>query len=386
MREQPLLLTDPLGDDGFCASDEARGKVKAERCLQKLNPAFVSAAGLVGLDWSAQCLTIGSREPLSPETRDALRFATGLDIIRVILPTDAPVMHGNARTLPTTPSTPPSQATSLFGLFGSWLDGDTHALSAFEPLATLLRAGFSPRAAGDILLEPRRGARQLQGTGLKVAKGLCEGKSLRDAGRLADAFPPYIDHALGACRDEADEHGLFVRLVGFEAECERRAGCGRAAMRETVILWLSLAVVWFQLFGIAGMAIVAAGCCIVFRLYTVSARSRINDRLRAEVLALVATLASTGTSVRSVIQSAMKRLQGSVPTWGRMPDTRDGLADALALDPVFRAVLMNGNLPDVSQHLSQDCAYRANAQVAKSLHVSRMVALVGIGTALALAL
>lgn len=66
------------------------------------------------------------------------------------------------------------------------------------------------------------------------------------------------------------------------------------------------------------------------------------------------------------IRASLARLDAMLPTWGTLPDTRDGLARALALPPSSRALLMKGDLADATRLCARLHSQRGDSALTQS--------------------
>ena len=384
MTQGPLLLTDRVVPDASPVQEES-SEAEARRTVGALNPRFVAGHGLVGIAQSDGRLTVGSASEPTLDMREALRFATGLEIDVVRLTPEQ--LHALR------PADPASAPPSRFETFRSAMAGIAgkrrgapalmgERLPALQALAHLVDAGYSLRSAGQLMLDANETDPAAQTPHDRLARRLAEGGSLAAATADSDLFPPYMRRAFSACRDPAEEARALVSLAAFEAKRERQRERGLFAVAEAVLLWTVATLLCLQVALWAAVPAMVAGVYIAVRLRELTAPAEPGPSQRADILDLTALLARCGLSPRQTIRVAMSLLEQLRPTWGTLPDTREALADALGATPLGRALLAGGELGERAVREAERQQGQATASVERLMRLSRIGAVACAGAAL----
>lgn len=338
-----------------------------------LNPQFLRARAVVVIDRSDTQLVVGSVEPPGADVIAALRFASGLAIEAVILSAEdfarhlarfepACVSAGSATdTRPQdsgddAPITriavenaafalPNERAESLFERAASALRSPPSAALALLPLARLIEAGLTSQDAGQALLAISHDAKNRIAPSLvPLAEALAQGRTLDDAIALVPDLPDFMLAVMEAAHCEEDRASAIGRIADWIRIVERRNVNSARLATELAVSAAAAAVFAFTIALAAGFIMAAAAILAVSHARLAVGRRALNNGVRAEVLFLVATLAQLRLPVTVIVRAGAAYLAGRLPTWGRLPDTREGLADALGLDAVSRIVLLSGEL------------------------------------------
>ncbi len=387
-------------------SDPAITVCKVAMRTGGLSPAFLHARRIVPLNQTGDRLTVGCTSVLSDQDRVALEFATGLQIqthqmlaeeidaclAKLASPASSP--HGSPTTSRGIPETRREQIPlahdrksqdSLTDLAGAFLQSlAARSPAAWAPLSELLEAGYSPKEAGDILLRPDHLAPALDPVLHGLAGRLSDGTSLGEAVMQNTLIPRWLRLALAAIPSEAGQAAALVRFSAFERTIVTRSGETRAVRLEAGMLWLPVVLAWFAIENGAGMAFGALALAGLVWLRSLTASDRRSDTIRGRIFGMVHLASEFELPPSAAVRIATASLDAVYPTWGVLPDTREGLADALALPPVSRAVLMKGGLAEASARLEMLYEGRRIAQLDRARWLVRTTAACLFGTALVL--
>lgn len=354
--------------------------------IEGLNPAFLRGRGIVPLNRTGAQLTVGCARGLTDEDRAALEFATGLEIRIAEWPKQK--IEAYLAELAAAPERPDTAAArldaaakrgsgqapvvpdqtgqiSLMDLFGARLHRFSRSYAPFAPLAQLLEAGYSPREAGEVLVKTDHPA-QLPGPACQaLAMRLAAGTTLGEAVEQDADIPRWLRSAIAACHSEAGQIGAFVRLTAFDRTMSIRSAETARQRLESAVLWLAAAVAWFVLATSAGLFVAAFALAGVIWFRDLSAPHHRTDAMRARVLGMLEVAASLDLSPSAAIRVSMASLDAVSPTWGALPDTREGLADALALPPFSRALLMKGTLGQAAGLAASEHSMRSVNKLAR---------------------
>lgn len=385
-----------------------RGFTVCEAAIRtgRLSPAFLHARGIVPLDQTGDRLTVGCTSVLPDEDRIALEFATGLQILTRHMPAgeiDACLAQLSGPSfrphVPSTNSRGKAAAcgelvsladdrkgqVSLTDLAGGWLQRFAPRSPApWGPLSELLEAGYSPEEAGDILRESDHPVPALDPVLRGLAGRLSRGISLSEAMMQDTLIPRSLRLALAAIPSEAAQATALVRFNAFERTMVSRTREGRAVRLEAAMLWLPVVLAWFSIGNGAGTALAALALAGMVWLRSLTGSDRRSDTIRARVLGMVQLASEFELPPSAAIRIATADLDAVYPTWGALPDTREGLADALALPPVSRAVLMKSGLAEASSRLEKLYEGRRIAQLERCRWLVRTTAACLFGAALVL--
>lgn len=378
-----------------------------------LNPSFLKTRSIVVLDRSGTRLIIGSPGELDQDVASALQFACGLAIDHVVLPSnefeellagEAGSQHVPVQLTPTylLDRDPPLSAAldhqngafprsmgntqSLFNRVGSAVSTDSTQSLSFGPLARLLEAGCLPIEAGREILALAHHGTKVDPDGQRIARALAEGRSLGEAIALSPGPVDYLPAILAACACERDQIDTVVKIAAWFADNDRRHDTVARFVVEIAALGGAASLVAFAITVPAGFAVVAVCAFLGLRVRDAIAGPQVTDGVRAEVLGLVATLAALKLPPMIAIRSAAAHLARRMPTWGKLPETREHLAQALALDPMARRLLLSGDLAESACHAANDHAERGDAAVARLRWQARGGALALLSIALVVAL
>ncbi|OBX19817.1 hypothetical protein A9995_04460 [Erythrobacter sp. QSSC1-22B] len=358
------------------------------------------------LDQTSDRLTVGCTSVLPDEHRIALEFATGLqiqthhmhaeEIDACLAKFGSPTfsLHGSPRNSHGKPETRQEQVPlphdrksqhSLTDLAGAFLQSlAAPSPAAWAPLSELLEAGYSPKEAGDVLLRPDHLAPALDPVLIELAGRLADGVSLGEAVTDNDLIPRWLRLSLAAIPNEAGQAAALICFSAFERTIVARSGEARAVRLEAAMLWLPVVLAWYSIENGAGMAFAALASAGFFWLRSLTASDRRSDTIRGRIFGMVHLASEFELPPSASVRIATASLDAAYPTWGMLPDTRKGLADALALPPVSRAVLMKGGLAASSARLETLYEERRIAQLDRARWLVRTTAAGLFGTALVL--
>lgn len=358
----------------------------------QLNTDFLSARGIAVLDDSPDALTVVMADPSDGDALAALRFAAGKPVFVQAsdpvpdAPTNAPDA-GSTSSAPlelqpfalAPPAPAPARSSSLTQTIGRWLDGAPLDALGFAPLAALIESGLSPQQAASEIITASHGS-ALPEPAARLLDRLVAGESLDRALPAAGPSAAWLATALSACPDESDRQNAFVALVRQEeqaAEHTVRAGAALA-------VYLALAVPFVAALGAVSLPIAILALALTgwlgARLWALNTSTPRSPAVRAAVLGTVAILATNRAAPRSAIRSGFARLARTVPTWGSLPETRDELANALALDPLERTGLLAGELDAAAASAARRSAWQARRELERHRLVARVAnaALAGV--------
>ncbi|MGB7407536.1 MAG: hypothetical protein WA908_03460 [Pontixanthobacter sp.] len=323
-----------------------------------LNRNYLCVRGMTLLNHTDDVAIVACARPVTFEERAALEFA--LDANVQFVDSSAEQASGEATVVrdravvterepkPAAPIGQPSLTDLFWARFGS---NRSHDDPLFF-LAHLLDAGYAPREAAGCVLDGRAGAVAGGTTQTRLIDALDAGRDFAEAVRDDHTVPPSIRTVVAALNREPDQIAALTALVQFD-NVRTQAEPDFAARRNTVILAWVLAIaaassvsVWFG----AAATVIAIG--LLIRLHAHTRRACNVDGTRAEVLAFLKVAATFDIPPSVAIRASMIRLQTLTPTWGSLPDTREGLISALELPPLSRAMLMKGDLSPAAGRLA----------------------------------
>ncbi len=378
-----------------------------------LNAGFLQARSIVVLDRTSTRLTVGSPGKLDNDVAVALQFACGLAIDHVVLPADhfaQPLADQSGAQATAAPSMPVvsvdrdptsvaaadypgtahptalGKSQSLFDRVGAAVSADRKGGLAFGALARLLDAGFLPIEAGREILALADWSPEIDQDGLRIARALVAGCPLDEAIALSPGPVDCFAGLLAACACERDQIDAVVKIAAWSDENDRRQATVARSVVEMAALGAAATLVAFTFAMPAGFAVVAACVFLGLRARHAIAGPQVNDGLRADVLGLVATFAALRLPPMIVIRSAAAHLAKRMPTWGKLPETREDLARALALDPMARTLFLRGDLAEAAQRVAGDYARRDRAVMDHLRWQARAYALGLLSLALIMAL
>lgn len=346
-----------------------------------INPQFLRAHAVVVVDRSDTHLVIGTVKPPAADVLAALRFASGLAIDAVVLSPEDFAVHqaksepswmsgGSADKTRPQASTddvpvtrigvetaafarPDRRSASLFDRAASALRTPPSADLALLPLARLIEAGLTPQDAGLALLAMSHDAKNRIAPSLvPLAEALAQGRTLDDAIALAPDLPDFLLAVIDAAHREEDRASAIVRIADWIRVVERRHVDSARLATELAVAAAAATVLAFTIALAAGLLVGAASILALSHARLVLGRHALNDGVRADVLFLVAALAELKLPVTVIVRAGAGYLAGRLPTWGRLPDTRESLADALTLDAVSRIVLLRGDLKGAAHRVA----------------------------------
>lgn len=363
----------------------------ADLPIEGLNPAFLRSRGIVLLNRKGTWLTVGCADGLTDGDRAALQFATGLDIKIAALPTQKieagsetaqlsdqtakafqAAVKGSSAQVSVAPNF--THQTSLMDMIGLWLHRYTRSTAPFAPLAKLLEAGYSPRVAGETLIGTNYPVSALDPSLAVLAKRLATGATLRDAVDQDTNTPRWLHLALAASHSEAGQIAAFVRLINFDRTVSVRLAEIQRQRLDCFMLWVATVLIWFVVATWAGLLVTALALAGTIWLRDLSASHHRSHAMRARVLGMLEAAASLDLPPSAAIRASMASLNAVSPTWGALPDTRDGLANALELPPLFRALLMKGTLGEAASLAASEHTVRSDAELAWSCWLNSRVA------------
>ncbi len=309
-----------------------------------LNPSYLRSRGLVVLERDRDSVTVGSWRDLDVGERRALEFATGAQLRLVRLSKDevaaraapdavdqpVPALH-SAAGMPHAPSL----ASLLQEKFR--VGGSPEAM-----LAHLLEAGYSPQDAWTSFDVDGSHTSRLPGFSTAMARG----DSFADAIEGEGALPLWLRNIVAASHEEDAQIGSFIAVARFDETMARMSTTVRRSRIEAAMLWLAAVVAAFTVSAVFGLIAATTGTAMTLWYGRLCARHPQSDLMRAEILRMVDVAARRDIPPTLAIRASLARLDAVLPTWGTLPDTREGLAKALSLPPLSHAVLMKGDLSE----------------------------------------
>ncbi len=252
-------------------------------------------------------------------------------------------------------------------------------------LGRLLAAGFTPAEAGTIITQAHGRGVCLPAGDLAAAEGLSKGQNL-EAALAQAAVSPWLKFALACAHEGADQATIVVKL----SDCEAAMAHGRSEARRLVLelaAWTVPALIAWRSISLSACALIAAGIVLIWVNIRAVVRDRPNnDVVRAAVLEIISALARLGMLDSVAIRIGLVRLNSLAPTWGQLPDEREGLARALALPPLTAALLERGDLAEAAARTAYQCRERAKQILERTRWLVRCSGILLVGTATTLLL
>lgn len=364
-------------------SVSAVGRASASSCL---NPVFCRDRGVALIGWNRGTARVGMVDPGDAETLAALRFALGCEIASIAMTRDEVDLHNESeRSYPRPTSTVPAPGPatlellpvdrpepSLVAVAGGRAIARMRGSTPLAPFERLLRAGIRLPEAGAVLVAAHATGQQLAPETLALAvEARDQGDLSLQAGRGDTPIPDWLVSALSSLPAGADAAPLLGRLLGIERNLgTRRSSLARLAV-EIAVAGVLVAAIWWPLSIAASLAVAVVAAT---SLYWLAGGNPQFALVRIAILDIVGTLKGSGASSAAAIRIALERLRQDAPTWGRSPDTREELANALRLDPLTTAVLKHGALDVAARYASEICAEHEDNALATRQWIARMVA------------
>ncbi|MGB3794909.1 MAG: hypothetical protein WA957_01235 [Alteraurantiacibacter sp.] len=361
--------------------------------MGKLNPAFVARHSIVLLDGDSDEITVAMANPADRAALAGLRFAMARSIRAVPLATAGQtkldevlelgefevVVQGEPQ--PCEGSDASSSSTlSLTAIFDTWLQGERRNALGIAPLIAMLESGHSLAEASDALLRGSAGSTLPTATH-HVATALLRGQPLDQALRTTRQIPRWFGFAVASVPAADQQIAAAICLFHQEEHAAGRHDRTRMALVEHLALWFAICGIWTLVSGL-GVALVALlGAWFAFRLGKLTKRAATSDLVRYRILELIAALTSLQVAPRQAVRVGFTCLAAWSPTWGKLPDTREGLAEALEL-PAFERALLHGNLDEASMRVARECEKRADMALHRHRWLARCSAFTLGGAAL----
>lgn len=328
----------------------------------KLNPAYFAQRGLVPLGLNDERLAVGMADVGDHETIAALHLATGYAIdpvamsvaeIRALLdrgPLPQPASPGPAPR-------PSGNAESLLDHLLRWGRGESGG-TFLLPLAQLLDAGYAPVEAGEVLLGAQAGGHRTGPALADLSARLASGTELEAALLESPDVPRWIADAVASCHQPADQLAALGGIVFATREAARQRESARRLALEAGLWSLPIIAAWLAVSVPTGILAMLLCVFALAQVGSLTTRGPRNEFVHGEVLAIIAVLADLRVPPASAIRGGLSRLNAVAPTWGRLPDCREELANALDLPPLSAALLMRGELGSAATRVSAICAER----------------------------
>lgn len=363
----------------------------------RLNPVFCRERGVALIKWDGDAALVGMIDPGDPETLAALRFAIGCAITPVAMMRAEVDRHNEAErsdlraasAMPAAgsaaaldPHLPNRAGPSLSEIARQRVIAKMGVAASLAPFEPLLRAGLALPEAGAALLAAHATGQQLAPNTLALAVMARDQTGVfGEVAGGAALIPGWIVSALSSMPAGTNPAPLLANLL----EVERTLGLRRTDLIRlaveiatagvlVVAVWLPLSVV---------MALVLALCAATALYWLAGGKPRF-ALVRIAVLKLVGALKRNDVSSAAAISIALERLQEDAPTWGRLPDTREELSNALRLDPLTAATLQHGALEIGARCASEICAEREDNALAAVRWIARLGAVSAFGVAILL--
>jgi len=372
----------------------------------RLNVAYCLGRGVAPLDWSETeggTLTLGMADPEDRDAIEAIRFATGANVVPV------PMSIEEVRTRledyqlreKGVAAAPPSarvsedlrlhagaldRGPSLAGVISDRVKSRSEYGRALEPLGALLSGGYTLSEAGAVILAAHAAGERFDGPDLALAEHLRAGGGLESLQDLNPGVPDWMRRGMVNLPSGAGHARVLAELVASGKEFSDRRGATGRLLAEIVVLGIPAVASWWSLSALASLLLAMLGLVALVHVGQLGGRGRSGDFVRAHVLQLIAVLCSHRVPPAAAIRCGLERLHMLAPTWGRVPETREELARALELEPLPAAMMARGDLETAARCTARECAHRGRVALDNWRTTIRVAAIALIGLAVSLQL